>query len=94
LVFAFGVAFQLPVALSLMAKVGIVTSKGLKRYRRYAIVGMFVIAAVLAPPDVITQCGLALPLIGLYELSILAARLVEPKRVDDDDDKPSGEAEA
>jgi sec-independent protein translocase protein TatC len=82
------------VALSLMAKVGIVTSKGLKRYRRYAIVGMFVIAAVLAPPDVITQCGLALPLIGLYELSILAARLVEPKRVDDDNDKPSGEAEA
>jgi sec-independent protein translocase protein TatC len=79
LIFAFGVAFQLPVGLALLAKVGIVTSKGLKRYRRYAYVGMFVIAAVLAPPDVITQCGLALPLIALYEVSILAARIVEPK---------------
>ena len=83
LVFAFGVAFQLPVALSLLAKVGIVSSKGLKRYRRYAIVGMFIIAAVLAPPDIITQCGLALPLIALYELSIIAAKMVEPKPPED-----------
>jgi sec-independent protein translocase protein TatC len=83
LIFAFGIAFQLPVALSLMAKVGIVTSASLKRYRRYAYVGMFIIAAVLAPPDVITQCGLAVPLIGLYEISIIAARLVEPKPVED-----------
>ncbi len=82
LVFAFGVAFELPVALSLLAKVGIVSSKGLKRVRRYAWVGMFIIAAVLAPPDVITQCGLALPLVGLYEISILAARMVEPKPVE------------
>jgi sec-independent protein translocase protein TatC len=79
LIFAFGVAFQLPVALALLAKVGIISSKGLKRYRRYAYVGMFIIAAVLAPPDIITQCGLAGPLILLYEVSILAARLVEPK---------------
>ncbi len=65
LIFAFGIAFQLPVALSLMAKVGIISSSAsLKKYRRYAYVGMFVIAAILAPPDVITQCGLALPLIG------------------------------
>ena len=74
-IFAFGVAFQLPVLLTLLAKVGIVTVAGLKRYRRYAYVGMFIIAAVLTPPDVITQCGLALPLIALYELSIAAARI-------------------
>ena len=79
LIFAFGIAFQLPVALSLMAKVGIISSKGLMKYRRYAYVGMFIIAAILAPPDVITQIGLAVPLIGLYELSIIAARIVEPK---------------
>ena len=79
LIFAFGLAFQLPVALSLMAKVGIIGSKGLMKYRRYAYVGMFIIAAILAPPDVITQIGLAVPLIGLYELSIIAARIVEPK---------------
>jgi sec-independent protein translocase protein TatC len=83
LIFAFGVAFQLPVALSLLAKVGIVSSKSLKKYRRYAYVGMFIIAAILAPPDVITQCGLAIPLIGLYEISILAARIVEPKPAPD-----------
>jgi sec-independent protein translocase protein TatC len=82
LIFAFGITFQIPVALTLMAKVGIVTSKGLKKYRRYAYVGMFIIAAILAPPDVITQCGLALPLIVLYEISILSARLVEPKPVE------------
>ncbi len=83
LIFAFGVAFELPVCLSLLAKVGIVSSKGLKKARRYAYVGMFVIAAILAPPDVITQTGLAIPLILLYEASIIAARIVEPKPVAD-----------
>jgi sec-independent protein translocase protein TatC len=82
LIFAFGITFQLPVALTLLAKVGIVSSKGLKRYRRYAWVGMFVIAAVLAPPDIITQTGLAMPLIALYEISIIAAKMVEPKPVE------------
>jgi sec-independent protein translocase protein TatC len=82
LIFAFGITFQLPVALTLLAKVGITTSAQLKKFRRYAYVGMFVIAAILAPPDVITQTGLALPLIALYEISIVSARWVEPKPVE------------
>ena len=82
LIFAFGLAFQLPVLLTLLAKVGIITSRGLKKYRRYAYVGMFVIAAIITPPDVITQTGLAVPLILLYEISILTAGWVEPKPVE------------
>jgi sec-independent protein translocase protein TatC len=82
LIFAFGITFELPVLLTLLAKVGIISSKGLKKFRRYAYVGMFVIAAILAPPDVITQTGLAIPLILLYEISIIAAKMVEPKPVE------------
>ena len=82
LIFAFGIAFQLPVLLTLLAKVGIVSSRGLKKMRRYAYVGMFVVAAILTPPDVITQTGLAVPLIILYEVSIFAAGMVETKPVD------------
>jgi sec-independent protein translocase protein TatC len=82
LIFAFGITFQLPVALTLLAKVGITSSAQLRKFRRYAYVGMFVIAAILAPPDVITQTGLAVPLIALYEISIQCARWVEPKPVE------------
>jgi len=82
LIMAFGIAFQLPVLLTLCAKVGLVSSASLKKYRRYAYVGCFIIAAILTPPDIITQTGLAVPLILLYELSILTAGWVETKPVD------------
>jgi sec-independent protein translocase protein TatC len=83
LILAFGVAFQLPVALSLMAKVGIVSSAGLKKFRRYAVVVMTVVAAVLAPPDPGSMIMLAVPLMALYEISIVFAKIVEPKPQED-----------
>ena len=80
LLLAFGVAFQLPVLLTLMARAGIITSQGLISKWRYAVVAMFGIAAVLTPPDVVSQTSLAVPLILLYVLSIFSCRLVEKQR--------------
>ncbi len=80
LIFAFGVTFQLPVVLTLLARAGFIDSQFLKEKRRYAVVLVFILAAVLTPPDVISQLSLAIPAWGLYELSIFAVMMVEKKK--------------
>ncbi len=80
LIFSFGLVFQLPVVTTLMARVGLLTSQGLVEKRKWAIVIAFVVAAVLTPPDPVSQIGLAVPTIILYEVSIWMARMVERKR--------------
>lgn len=82
LIFAFGMVFQLPVVTSLLVRAGIVTSEGLAGKRKWAIVSAFVAAAILTPPDPLSQIGLALPTILLYEISIITARLIERKRAE------------
>ena len=79
LIFAFGLSFQLPVVLSLLARIGVVDSKFLKERRKYVVVIIFTAAAVLTPPDPITQIGLAIPLLILYELSIFSVKIIEKK---------------
>ncbi len=82
LIFAFGISFQLPVLLSLLARVGFIDSEYLKKRRKYVIVIIFAAAAILTPPDPITQIGLGIPLLILYELSILSVKIIEKKRKD------------
>ena len=80
LIFAFGISFQLPVVLSLLARIGIVDSQFLKERRKYVVVIIFAAAALLTPPDPITQIGLAIPLLILYELSIFSVKIIENKK--------------
>ena len=79
LIFAFGLSFQLPVVLSLLARIGVIDSEFLKQRRRYVVVIIFAAAALLTPPDPVTQIGLAIPLLLLYELSIISVKIIEKK---------------
>ncbi|MGH1600146.1 twin-arginine translocase subunit TatC [Campylobacter majalis] len=84
LLVAFGIAFELPVVTFFFAKIGLITDETLKNYFRHAIVGIFVFAAIVTPPDVISQLLMAFPLVGLYGISILIAKRVNPADADDE----------
>jgi sec-independent protein translocase protein TatC len=90
LIFAFGLCFELPVLVTLLGRVGIVSSEQLKMGRRYAIVGIVVLAAIVTPPDVFSQLALAFPMVLLYEVSIWLVWLMEKRR----DEREKAEDEA
>jgi sec-independent protein translocase protein TatC len=80
LILAFGLTFQLPVVLTLLGQIGVVNAEMLSKGRRFAIVGVCALAAVITPPDPISMIAMALPLMGLYEIAVLAVRLLEKRR--------------
>ena len=87
LLFAFGFVFELPVVIYFLTKVGLVTTDMLKKNRKYAILLTFIIASILTPPDVITQCMMAGPLIVLYEIGIIVSMTAKKKKTDDEEEK-------
>ena len=98
LLFAFGVVFEMPLVLVFLGRIGVISSKWLKKNRKYAILVMFIVGAILTPPDVISQIAMAVPLIALYEVSIWAVVATEKKKAErqaaeeaeftDDEEKP------
>jgi len=93
-IFAFGIAFELPVILVLLTRVGLLSALKLSQFRRYAIVLIFIAAAILTPPDVFSQLSLAIPLLVLYELSIIGARWVERSRTLGEEGREAGSGKA
>lgn len=80
LIFAFGISFQLPIAILLFTSLGLISSETLKKKRRYIIVIVFLVAAVITPPDIFSQIGLAIPILILYEISIFFSKFIEKKK--------------